>query len=412
MIFFSQCQSAILKCVPAAGLHDDIRNGLQRLVMAMDWKIFTLNLDLAEQWPCRRSRWWALLLPSHWCTTGLHSWPSTSCFTSCGTIFHFWGVWNEADESDLQLFDFELAAYSNPQLGADKRVLELSGVANTFLHSYRNALLGCPCKCRLRPFRAATLLQGGLRGCFVQSLAHGNPRFLHPREVALLLGIPDNVKYPHPVRSSLALLGLVASPLQMVWIYGHLLRNVNEALDLPPQPSPIEMLRAYQHELLRQTAELFKATSVPPQQMLKLTDHHGIELHVLSPTMSTVGQLLQAQRIFLDWNEIGSLSLEGETLAWDHMLDTFTGPYLLEQIPGPFNRPRPNGLIMLGLSHEGQFQALTIPAGNFLFQALRELNIEEVNFLVDDKGKVYGADFRIWKPLKLTTLHPSSPSSS
>lgn len=141
---------------------------------------------------------------------------------------------------------------------------------------------------------------------------NGNPRFLHPREVALLLGIPDNVKYPHPVRSSLALLGLVASPLQMVWIYGHLLRNVNEALDLPPQPSPIEMLRAYQHELLRQTAELFKATSVPPQQMLKLTDHHGIELHVLSPTMSTVGQLLQAQRIFLDWNEIGSLSLEGE----------------------------------------------------------------------------------------------------
>ena len=155
-------------------------------------------------------------------------------------------------------------------------------VANTFLHSYGSALLGCPCKCRQRPFRHTTLLQGSLRGCFVQSLVHGNPRFL--REVALLCGAPNSVKYPHPLRSSLALLGLVASLMQMVWICSHLLRSVNRVLGLPSSPAPVEWLRAYQRELLKQTTELFKATSMPPLQEIKLLDQHGVELQILSPT--------------------------------------------------------------------------------------------------------------------------------
>lgn len=33
-------------------------------------------------------------------------------------------------------------------------------------------------------------------------------------------------------------------------------------------------------------------------------------------------------------------------------------------------------------------------------------NIHEVNFLVDVDGKVYGADFRVWKSLNLSTLDP------
>eukprot|EP00435_Cladocopium_sp_Y103_P037958 s173_g10.t1 len=408
MIFFSQCQSAILECVPAAGQHDEVQAGLRLLAEAMGMQLLTLNMDLSDQWPCRRSRWWALLLPSSWCTIGLPPWPASSSYTTCGTILQSWGVWSETDELDLQLFDFELAAYANPQYGTDKRLLELTDLANTVLHSYGNALLACPCKCRAGPFRNTTLLQGGLRGYFVQSLVHGNPRFLHPREIALLLGIPDSVNYPHPVRSSLALLGLVASPLQMLWIYGHLRHNFQRAKLLPPLPSPAEWLHAYKQELLKQTATLFQATSIPPQQALKLIDSQGEVLHVLSPTMRTVGQLLRAHRIILGWNESGSLNLDGRSLSLAQVLDSFTGPYLLETAPGPHNRPRPSGPIMIGLTHEGHFQALTLPAGGFIFQALRDLDIHDVNFLVDEKGKIYGADFRVWRALRLTTLHPSA----
>ena len=89
-------------------------------------------------------------------------------------------------------------------------------------------------------------------------------------------------------------------------------------------------------------------------------------------------------------------------------MDALTGPYQLSTLPGPMNRPQPQGAIMIGTTHEGTFHALTLPGGHFLFQALRELDIQDVNFLVDVQGKVYGADYRVWRPLNLTTLHPTA----
>lgn len=114
-----------------------------------------------------------------------------------GSIFHTWGQWSEPDETDLQLHEHELLAYMDPNYGKDKRILEFEDVASTFLHSYGNALTACPCLCRTRAFSHAALVQRGLRGFFIQSTEASNPRFLHPREVALILGIPESVKYIH-----------------------------------------------------------------------------------------------------------------------------------------------------------------------------------------------------------------------
>jgi hypothetical protein len=49
-------------------------------------------------------------------------------------------------------------------------------------------------------------------------------------------------------------------------------------------------------------------------------------------------------------------------------------------------------------------------AGQFLFEALRSLDIQMVNFLMDMEGKVYGADFRVWKTMRLTTLQNWPPT--
>ena len=55
----------------------------------------------------------------------------------------------------------KLQAYLNPSFGRDKRVLEFSDVANTFLHSYGNAL-ECPCEYRQSGFSQHSLLHKGL----------------------------------------------------------------------------------------------------------------------------------------------------------------------------------------------------------------------------------------------------------
>eukprot|EP00435_Cladocopium_sp_Y103_P053215 s2024_g17.t1 len=403
VMFMVHAQSAILECVPAAGEHPEIEQGLRALAFSMDWDILTQQLDLQAQWPCRRNRWWALMLPKSWNTFGLNPWPTTSPYQVVGDVFKCWGQWSEADELDLQLFDFELQAYTNPAFGTDKRLLEFSDVASTILHSYGNALMGCPCNCRQRGFTLQSLLQKGLRGCFVQSAVHHNPRFLHPRELGLLLGFPDSVRYHQSPRAQLALLGLVASPIQMVWIYAHLRCNVAQALDLSPFPSPVECLRAYQSELLRQTQDLFQGRASHPQ-FLHLQDSDGHDLVLHCPTACTVAQLLNAQRICLGWNEAGGISLNGESLSLRALLNQMSGPYQLTSRVGQHLRPAPTAEFAVGITHQRTFQVVFLRAGQFLFEALRTLDIDQVNFLIDQYGKVYGADFRVWKPLNLTTL--------
>ena len=179
IIYMMQPQSAILECVAAAGDHIESKEGIQAPAASMDWLVLTLKLDLQAQWPCRRHRWWALLMPKAWHSYGLHQWPASSPYQVVGDIFKCWGHWTDEEETDLQLFEFEFLAYSNPEFGSDKRLLESSDVANTFLHSYGNALMSCPCKCRQSGFSRNSLLRKGLRGCFVQSKVHHNPRYLH-----------------------------------------------------------------------------------------------------------------------------------------------------------------------------------------------------------------------------------------
>lgn len=400
-----QTHSLIVECVPAAGSNPEVLDGLNEWATAMGYDVLTVCLDLHHQWPCRRSRWWALALPREWNVYGLHPWPQVSPFRTIKDILSNWGSWSEADEDDLQLFDFELAAYCNPDYGSDPRLLMLEDVAATILHSYGNALTSCPCGCRAGPFASSSLRARGLRGFFVPSQVHGNPRYLHPREVAHLLGLPQSVEFPHAARASLALLGLVASPLQMLWVYAHLRVAHARANDLDPLPSPLEWLRAYQFEVLRQADPVFNCREMP-QHIIELQDEQGSVLAIISPLACTVSQLLQAQRIILDWNESGGLDAQGVHLPLNTVLDSATGPFTISTAPGKTDRPRPAGLIALAILHHGEWLMEWVPAGDFVFQVLRKLGILWVNFLVDDAGKIYGADYRVWRSMKLTTLAP------
>ena len=405
IIYLCQAQSAILECVPAAGTDPEVVKEIQTLAHFMDFDILTTCLDLRDQWPCKRSRWWAILLPKAWNTYGLRSW-SRSPFTKVSDLFKKWGSWSEPDETDLQLLESELVAYSNPTFGSDKRIIEGGDVVSTILHSYGNALGPCPCGCRDTAFSVLSLASRGLRGSFVQSQVHHNPRFLHPRELGLLLGMPDSVDYRHSTpRECLALLGLVASPIQMVWVYAHLKINELQANDGYSIPNPQSWLNAYLNELLRQTSNLFQVTEAIPQ-FIHLTDPDGSRLVIASPTASTVADLLQAERITLSWNEAGGLAQDGVMLPLRQLLDSLSGPYLLSSSSGPWDRHQPSGLIMIGITHGDQFHTAFLQAGQFLFEALREMDLLFVNFLVDHAGTIYGADFRVWRTLNLVTLAP------
>ena len=146
--FMLQTKTMILECTLAAGENRDIQRDLQALADAMGWVIHTAQLDLVEVWPCRRARWWALLMPKHWDSIGLPHWDFHSPFDHVGSIFTDWGVWSEEDEVSLKLTPYELQMYHDPKYGTDSRCLDLKDIAATILHSYANALAQCPCGCR------------------------------------------------------------------------------------------------------------------------------------------------------------------------------------------------------------------------------------------------------------------------
>jgi len=143
-------------------------------------------------------------------------------------------------------------------------------------------------------------------------------------------------------------------------------------------------------------------------QMIHLKDHDGHELVIASPTACSVAQLLQAQRICLDWNHSGGISQDGHPLSLNTQLDSMSGPHQLSHQMGRVTRPQPPDTIAVGIRHEQTFHLIFLSSGQFLFEGLRQLDILHVNFLVDNHGKIYGADFRVWKPLNLCTLDPTA----
>ena len=402
IMFLVQGQSAILECVPNAGQCPQIQAGLQALAEAMHWDILQIELDLQDRWASRRRRWWALLLPSSKNSHGLQAWQVQDTYAKVGSLFTQWGSWAHAEENDLQLFSFEMEAYLNPMFGNDKRILNFNDTAATMLHSYGNALLQCPCQCRLQPLSVNNLRTKGLRGFFVPSQVHGNARYLHHQEAALLLGIPQTMNFVHSPRGNLALIGLVASPIQMVWLYGSLLSNWRASLG-QSFPDPEHCLQAFQHELLRQTEDLFR-NPLGALSHIEISDAEGKNFSIASATSCSVGQLLGAQRICLNWNEAGGVTRDGLHLPLPQLLDFTAGPYLLSSEDGMPNRPRPTGMLMIALVHQQQLEVHFLTAGQFIFEILRPLDLHDINFLVDDDGKVYGADFRVWKSMRLTTL--------
>ena len=139
---------------------------------------------------------------------------------------------------------------------------------------------------------------------------------------------------------------------------------------------------------------------------MTLHNNKGDELHIISPTANTIGQLLQAERINLSWGQgITVRDTDGQTPAY--AADIRWGPYTIDTYDKRQPKETPTGLLIISLVHQDTTHMECIRPGQFLFEVLRKLGIHDTVFLADDSGRVYGADFRVWRSLKLHTISRS-----
>ena len=211
--------------------------------------------------------------------------------------------------------------------------------------------------------------------------------------------------FPHSTRASLALLGLAASPLQLIWIYSHLRCNAAAAQG-NMFPAPEEWLRHYCVELLRHSQHHFHQHQPGPNNSFQISTSDGIPMLIVSPFATTAAHLLQANRILLGWNEAAQLQADGHRLAPHVRLQT--GAYALLTSPGHPHRPLPPSLLYVSLRHHQDHHVLQVQGGHaFLFELLAELELAHIKFLVDLESRVYGADYRVWRPPCLAAIGPA-----
>ena len=410
-IMMLQAQSAVLECTPSVYSDQGIQDGLLQIQAALDWQAHQLIFDLASQWPMHRRRWWCSLCPRSWVFPSLAPWPVSSSTSRVSSVLPSWGIWSEDHEADLQLTQVELSAYGNPAFGGDRRLASLEDTMPTILHSYGCALQSCFCGCRDRGFAMSTLQSKGLRGILVISETHLQPRFFHPMELSALLSIPPDQQWESQPRQSLCLLGQSAAPLQALWIYAH---QVNAATSQYSHPKidPLTLVHQYKVALNKQIRQVFPFAYPDRPRVLKLEAVDGSLLYILKEGMVTVGQLLKAESISLGWGETMCChSLEGP-LSSEMIIDEDM-PVQLWNHPKRQAKPPPVGLVAVGIQHGEQLCISCVPYGSFMFEALAEHDLHSVAWLVDEDGRVYGRDYRIWSTLRLTTISSSSfPSFS
>ena len=400
-------QFCILECVPPAATDQVIQAGLALFCRKMRWQCEQTILELAHQWVMHRRRWWAALMPAEWGHEEIPSWPMLRPQRCIQHILPSWGEWSERDERDLQLNRIEFLAYTNEEFGKGVRLLTQLDVGPTILHSYASAFSSSPCGCRAGGFSPLSLRQRGLRGVFILSEVTGQPRFLHPGELSLMLTIPLGMEWEPFPRQSLCLLGQCAAPLQALWLYAHVVKAARLKFQGLRHVNPETAIELYKNALVKQARETFPFSAFHGPCHLKLEMPNGEKLCVLRAGLSTVGHLLGAERINLGWGEKVVCMSNDTVLADDDLLHPGK-EYVVVHKQKKQRKQMVYEMMTVAIQHRGQgFTALVEP-GTFIFNALKEVGLEEVQFLVDEDGKVYGKDFKVWHSVFLYTLDASA----
>ena len=395
----------ILECVPRAGQDHTIQASLHALADKLQWRKCDVVLALQDIWPAVRTRWWCLLLPCECPDPDLRSWTPASAPPVLRQLIHDWPLWDDQDEGELTLSPEELRLFFDEAYGRDVRILDMCKPCPVVLHSYANLLRDCPCGCR-KQLRAARLLQDGVRGFCIRSPRTGQYRFLHPRELALILTVSPGVFFAHACRDTLSLLGQIAAPAQSAWVFAHLCRSFEMAYHGASFTDPGECLQALCRSLRQVQHDTWVLPSSITPAPINVVDSDGCSLGCVRGGLTTVEQFLQAETLFSQWGQKQRL-LDGGRVVPEHAIlqcSGYHGPYMLIREAKCRCRDQPFGLLALALEADGQLFVSLVEAGTFVFQVLQEHALTHIDTVVDDFGNRLRHDARIWRSTRLVPL--------
>ncbi|CAK9001713.1 unnamed protein product [Durusdinium trenchii] len=352
--WYNQAAMVMLECVAEVNQYEEIHEGLQALAAALGLRLLTKVLSLEHTWPCRRTRWWAVLIPPQMMLTQLQPMPSFG-YDSVDKIIPVWGRWAQSDEAQLELDGLELQLLHDPSMGHDQRVLQTSGCCATFLHSYGSAL------------------------------------------VALLQTLPPDLRIADDLK--------VAAPAQALWVLAQCFSSMLGSTVVPEHVlrSYLERLRLMAHHTLPQHG---------PDVVIR--PHVGDTADADLVFLTSSGTLVKDMRAAInrwDCTQVHWLHDQGYVVP-DHAFLQHSGragKYELVTTPATASMPSATQLIKVTVQCDyGDLQAL-LKAGSFVFQAFWHLRLQvQPCRYYDNHGTVWFADSRVWDDLTLIEALQSS----
>ena len=210
----------LLECTPMVETFAAVVEALESFskVVGLKWQSQILHLD--ETWPCRRTRWWCLMVPpeinKH---LSLQDLPRVPSLQTIAAILPDWPSWPTAEVDDLT-WTLEEERFHEQYAILDHLVLQTSSKCPTLLHSSGHLDRGCPCGCREFGLAHQRLAKDGISAVAVPCPGNGKLRHLHPLEAGFFCTLPPNFQFPK-IRAALPLVGQTAAPVQAAWMVSH-----------------------------------------------------------------------------------------------------------------------------------------------------------------------------------------------
>ena len=388
-------QATLFECVMGARTNHKVQLGLTILQELLGWDKAEIESELSKQWPMKRHRWFVFLTHPEWIACMKEHALEQNLHLQVEDVLGRFYLEEEVDCTDLYLTEYELACYQDVRLGNDTRVLTGKEVCATLLHSYGSPLAPCPCGCRSRGLAFSNLIDKGLRGYYVACEKGSKARYLHHQELATLLGISTDMRFGRNEKENLCLLGLVASPLQVVDAFGNLLYAAAHTAHNLHRIHPRILMQCYKDKVLhRHKQTLATSTKNHSRHSIHIIEEGLADYTIQVSSKVNHEMIAQAERIATDWGSY----IRVDPAHDEKNIQTPTHDHTCIYINRPTKRSKieqDTGAVALILQHQGHKQVAIGNKGDFLFQFLDKCHIHS-RITTDSQGSPIPPDTRIW----------------
>lgn len=207
-------------------------------------------LELGDVWVSRRNRWWCILSAPAIGKIDVGDCKDFVDLKAVEQVMPRIRTWPLEEEEELKLTPVELEAFGDSSKQKGSHILNKKTMLPCALHCWGSQLTACPCGCREKGLSESRLREKGLYGVLVESTALKVLRHLHPQEAAAMCGLDPTLHWGREARMALGAVGQLASPVQAVWLFSHILRKMQVVQWQMTTVDPKLMLMAYRAWLL------------------------------------------------------------------------------------------------------------------------------------------------------------------